>query len=185
MRQPPCESFAFAGRDDAGTIRADEPRAFAFHRALHLHHVVDRNAFGDGDDQIESGIHAFENRVGREGRRNENRGSRRAGLFHGFGDGVEDGNFSAVLKELPAFAGRDAGDDLRAVINRELRVPRAEAAGDALDENFGVGFNENGHGCRIPSTASRRVRRRSWWVSSRARLRKTSAPRHVGDRRNN
>ena len=28
---------------------------------------------------------------------------------------------------------------------RELRVPRAEAAGDALDENFGVGFNENGH----------------------------------------
>jgi hypothetical protein len=24
-----------------------------------------------------------------------------------------------------------------------LRVPRAEAASDALDEDFGVGFNEN------------------------------------------
>jgi hypothetical protein len=24
-------------------------------------------------------------------------------------------------------------------------VLRAKAAGDALDENFGVGFNENGH----------------------------------------
>ena len=28
---------------------------------------------------------------------------------------------------------------------RELRVPRAEAAGDALDEDFGVGFDEDGH----------------------------------------
>jgi hypothetical protein len=26
-----------------------------------------------------------------------------------------------------------------------LGMPRAEAAGDALDENFGVGFNEDGH----------------------------------------
>ena len=45
----------------------------AFHRALHLDHVVDRNAFGDGDDEIESGIHAFENGVGGEGRRDEDR----------------------------------------------------------------------------------------------------------------
>jgi hypothetical protein len=50
-----------------------------------------------------------------------------------------------VLKKLAAFAGRDAGDDLRAVINRELRVFRAEAASDALDENFGIGFDEDGH----------------------------------------
>src|SRR5208283_1892221 len=54
--------------------------------------------------------------------------------------------FAGVLKELAAFTGGDAGDNLRAVINRELRVFRAKAAGDALNEDFGVGFNENGHG---------------------------------------
>ena len=100
-----------------------------------------------------SGIHAFENGVRGKGRRNKNRGGRRAGLFHRFGHGVENGNFfAAVLEELPALAGRDAGDDLRAVINRELRVLRAEAAGDALDENFGVGFDENGHGNNLRFT---------------------------------
>jgi hypothetical protein len=26
-----------------------------------------------------------------------------------------------------------------------LGMSRAEAAGDALDENFGIGFNEDGH----------------------------------------
>ena len=81
-------------------------------------------------------------RIGGEGWGNEHRAGGRAGLFHGFGHGVEDGNLlAAMFKELSAFAGCDAGDDLRAVINRELRVLRAEAAGDALDENFGVGFD--------------------------------------------
>ena len=78
--------------------------------------------------------------------RHKNCGGRRAGLFHCFGDGVENRNaLSAVFKDLAAFAGRDAGNNLRAVINRELRVFRAKTAGDALDEDLGVGFNENGH----------------------------------------
>ena len=49
--------------------------------------------------------------------------------------------FAAVFEELAALAGRDAGDDLRAVIDRKLRVPRTKTAGDALDENFRVGFD--------------------------------------------
>ena len=53
--------------------------------------------------------------------------------------------FAAVLKKLSAFAGRDPGDDLRAVIHRELRVFGAKTAGDALDKDFGVGCDENGH----------------------------------------
>ena len=116
--------LAFAGRDDAGTIRADEPRLeVALHRAFHPHHVAHRNAFGDGDDQFQSGVRAFENRIGGERRRHKHRAGGRAGLFDGFGDGVENRNlFPAVLKNLTAFAGGDAGDDLRAVINRELRV---------------------------------------------------------------
>ena len=50
-----------------------------------------------------------------------------------------------MLEELAAFAGRDAGDDIGTVINRELRMFGAKAAGDALDEDLGIGFNENGH----------------------------------------
>ena len=50
-----------------------------------------------------------------------------------------------VLEELAAFAGCDTGDDVRTVIDRKLRVLGAEAAGDALNEDFGIGFNEYGH----------------------------------------
>ena len=57
-----------------------------------------------------------------------------------------DNSLSVVLEKLSAFTGRDTGDDLCAVIHRELRVLRAEAAGDALDEDLGVGFDETGHG---------------------------------------
>ncbi len=50
------------------------------------------------------------------------------------------------LEQLPAFAGRDAGDDLGAVGEAKLGVPRAEAAGDALDQDAGLGGDEDGHG---------------------------------------
>ena len=99
------------------------------------------------DDNFKSGVRAFKNRVGGKRRRDKHRASHRAGLFHRFGNGVKNGNFfAAVLEKLPAFAGRDTGDDLRAIVNRKLRVFRAKAAGDALNENLGVGFDENGHG---------------------------------------
>ena len=55
----------------------------------------------------------------------------------------------AVLEELAALAGRDAGDDLGAVVERERGVAGAEVAGDALDENLGFGSDENGHGERL------------------------------------
>ena len=105
--------LAFAGSHDAGAIRPDEPRpSVALHRAFHADHVAHGNAFRDGDDQFESGVRAFENRIGGEGRGNENRAGRRAGLLHGVGNGVKDRNlFAAVLEKLSAFAGRDAGDD--------------------------------------------------------------------------
>ena len=92
--------LAFAGRDDAGTIRPDEPRlGVALQRAFHSHHVAHRNAFGDGDDQFEAGVRAFENRVGGEGRGNEDGASGRAGLFHGLQHGVEDRHLPAGVIE--------------------------------------------------------------------------------------
>ena len=49
---------------------------------------------------------------------------------------------------LAALAGGDAGDDLRAVGEAELGVPRAEAAGDALDQDPGLGSDQDGHRMR-------------------------------------
>ena len=114
-----------------------------FHGAFHFDHVVDGNAFGDADDQIEAGIDAFQNGVGGKRRRNEDGRSGGAGLLHGLGDGIEDRDF--VFEELAALAGRDAGDDLRAVGEAQLGVAGAEAAGDALNENFGFGSDEDRH----------------------------------------
>ena len=140
--------FPFARRDDSGTIRTDEARpSVALQGALHLDHVAHGNAFGDGHHECQPGIRAFQDGVGGKGWRHKDGGSRRAGLFHRFSHGVEDGDFdAAMLKALTALAGGDAGDDLGAVIQRELRVPGAKAAGDALDQDFRVGLDKDGHG---------------------------------------
>src|SRR5438552_1594814 len=62
--------LAFARGHDAGAIRTNEPCLAPLHGALHLDHVIHRNAFGDADDKIESGIDGFQNRVASEGRGN-------------------------------------------------------------------------------------------------------------------
>ena len=56
------------------------------------------------------------------------------------------GTLCCVFEELAALAGRDAGDDLRAVVERSWAWRAPKRAGDALDENLGFGSDENGHG---------------------------------------
>ena len=104
---------------DARAVRTDEARATAGHGALGADHVTDRDAFRDGHGEVEVGVEAFEDGVGREGRGDEDRGDRGAGLLGGFGDGVEDRDLLAgVFEDLAALARGDAGDDLRAVVER-------------------------------------------------------------------
>ena len=67
-------------------------------------------------------------------------------MFDGFGDGIKNRHLVAgVFKKLSAFAGGDAGDDLGAVVEGELGVLGSEASGDALHQNFCVGFDEYRH----------------------------------------
>lgn len=62
-------------------------------------------------------------------------------------DRVKNGNRLAVVGEhLPALAGSDAGHHLGAVIEGKLRVPGAESARDALDQDLGLRCDENSHG---------------------------------------
>ena len=138
---------AAARGDDARAIGADQTRCPALQGLLDFHHVVDGDAFGDANDQGQPGIGRFENGVGGEGRRDEDGGDRRAGFARSGVDRVKDRHFFAgMFKGLAPFARSDAGDHLCAVIKGELCVPRAKTAGDALHEDLGVWFNEDGHG---------------------------------------
>ena len=135
------------GSNDSGTIGADQAGFGSRHCASHANHVFDRDALGDADGQIEAGINAFKDGIGRKWRRHEYSGDRGARSRGSFGHGVEDRDlFARVFKDLATFARGDAGDDLGAVVNGELGMSAAEGAGDALDHDFGFGRDKNAHG---------------------------------------
>ena len=75
----------------------------------HFEHVVDRDAFGDADDEFDAGVGSFEDRVRGERRRHEDDADVRAGFFARFADAVEN---RETLDGLAALAGRDAADDV-------------------------------------------------------------------------
>src|SRR5260370_32784830 len=58
-------NFAFAWRDDAGAVLADEARFLEVHDGGDAHHVERGDAFGNTDDQRELGIGSFQDCVGR------------------------------------------------------------------------------------------------------------------------
>ena len=92
-----------------GPIRRD---LRAFQRALDLHHVQHRDAFGDADDQLHLGVDRLKDGVGGKGRRH---------IDHrciGPGDGarlVDRVEHRQVKVAAAALAGRDAADHLGAI----------------------------------------------------------------------
>jgi hypothetical protein len=84
------------------------------------------------DDEIQARIDALQNGIGCKGRRHKNHGDGCASLRRCVSDGIEDRHL--IREALTAFAWRHACRDLRAVVEAELRVACAEAAGDTLDE---------------------------------------------------
>jgi hypothetical protein len=70
-----------------------------------------------------------------------------AGGRHRFLDGVEH---RQAEMGAPALAGRDAADDVGAVIQHLLGVEGALVAGDALDDDRGGLVDEDAHGAVSP-----------------------------------
>ena len=134
--------LAFARRHDAGAIRADQGRLRALQRALDPHHVEDRNALGDADDERRLGVDRFADRVRRAGRRHIDHARVGAGFLPRFGDRVED---RQAEMDRAALAGRHAAHELGPVGHRLLGMERAVLAGEALGDDLGVGVDENGH----------------------------------------
>src|SRR6266850_1394661 len=134
--------FAFAGRNDAGAVRADEARFLEVDDGGDAHHVDGGDALGDANDQREFGVSGFQNGVGGVGWGNENYGSVCSRGFRGVGDGVED----RALKVLGAtFARSDTANHVRAVFDHLLCVEGAFATGEALDDETRFFVNQNAH----------------------------------------
>jgi len=59
--------FAFAGRDDAGAVGADQRCVALANELIDADHVEDGHAFGNGAYYLDAGIERFEDGVSREG----------------------------------------------------------------------------------------------------------------------
>ena len=84
---------------------------------VHAHHIEHRHAFGNGDDNFAAGIRRLQNRIARKRGRHENHRGVGTFLLHGLVHGVEHRH---AQRGLPAFPGRHAGNQLRAVLHAIL-----------------------------------------------------------------
>ena len=134
--------LAGAGRHHAGAIRPDQAAFGPRQRALDLHHVQNRDAFGDAHDQRHFGVDRFKDAVGRKGRGNIDHAGVGLCRVPGLVDRVED---RQVQMRGAALAGGHAADHPGAVGDGLFRVERALAAGKALADQLGVFVDEYGH----------------------------------------
>src|SRR5271163_4346310 len=122
---------AFAGRDDAGAVGADEPRFVEVDRGSGANHVNHRDAFRDADDERNFSVGGFENRVGSVWRRNENYGSVGARGLYSFLNGIEHRTFQVLG---PTFAWGYATNDICPVFNHLLRMKSSFASRETLHD---------------------------------------------------
>jgi hypothetical protein len=96
----------------------------------------------DHDHRVNACVIRLERCVGREASRHEDHRCVRAGIFHGFPDGVED---RRALVVGAAFARRYAGYEVGAVFLVSAGVEGAFAAGQPLHHQLGVLVDDDRH----------------------------------------
>src|SRR5690606_17628803 len=134
--------LALFGRDHAGAVRPDEARPGACQRALHPHHVQDRDAFGYADDQRHFRVDRLEDRIRGASRRHVDDGGVHPHLLDRFEHGIEN---REVQMGAPALSGRDAADHLGAVGDRLLGMEGALIAGESLADDPRLAADEHRH----------------------------------------
>src|SRR6516165_3052698 len=134
--------LALVRGDDTRAIRPDQAGPAAREAALDAHHVEDRDALGNADDQWDPGIGRLEDRIGREGRRHVDSRRIAAGRGAGLVHGVED---RQIEMSGAAFARRHTADHPRAVGDRLLGVEATLGAGHPLANDFGRSVDEDRH----------------------------------------
>src|SRR6266508_6592171 len=132
-----------AGRDDPWAVGPDQGDALGPDVDVGAGHVQDRDVLGDEDDGGDAGVDRLVEGVDREAGGHEDQRGVGAGLGHRGGHGVEDGD---ALDVLAGLAGGDAGNQVGAVLPVAQRVEAALAPGQPLDDQAGLGVDEDGHG---------------------------------------
>jgi hypothetical protein len=132
--------FAFARTDDAGTVWTDKSGRFSVQIFPDLHHIQSGNTFGYANNHRDTRVGSFHDRIGCKCRRHVNYRRVRACLFHGISDGVEYGN---ALVSSSTFAGRNATNDIRSILNHLLSMKRTLFARESLDDKARILINEN------------------------------------------
>src|ERR1051325_5903148 len=134
--------LALIGCDHTRAVGTDQPRRLVRHHALHAHHVGDRNAFGDANDERHAGVDRLQDRVGGKRRRHVDNRSVGVGGSHRLLNRIEDRD---AFEIRAALAGRHAGHHLRAVLLARMRVKLSGRAGDTLGEDPRVLVDEDAH----------------------------------------
>ena len=136
--------FAFTGGDDARAIRPDQDAVWFFlQKCFDLDHVENGNAFGDGDDDGNPRVGGFHDRVGGERWGYENHRRICPGSGNGLADRIE--NRQSIRIFLAPFAGGNATDYFRAILEAIFRVKRTGFTGDALTEDSRGLIDQNAH----------------------------------------
>jgi hypothetical protein len=98
--------LALVRRDHARAVRADQARGAALQVALGAHHVLDRDALGDADDEGDARLGRLHDRVGGARRRHVDDAGVGAGGGHGLAHGVEDRQVDRVAIRAAGHAAR-------------------------------------------------------------------------------
>src|SRR5262249_21342848 len=132
--------------DYAGTVGPDELHTVlclvAPHVALHLDHVLGRNAVGDGNAQADTGIGRLHDGVSGERWRHEDDAGGCASVANGVANRIED---RQAKVGGAALAGCHTAHDPRAVIHHLLGMKAADLARDTLDNDAGIGVKKHAH----------------------------------------
>src|SRR5436309_6165670 len=134
--------LALSWSDDPRAIGANEPGAPSLQKLLDANHVQSWNTLGDTHHQGHLGVGGLHDRVGSEGRRDEDHRRVGARLRHRFGDCVEDHD---ALVGGSAFSRCHPGHHLRAVDRALLGVKGTFSSGDSLHQEAGIAIHKDAH----------------------------------------
>lgn len=115
---------------------------------VYAHHILYRDVLCDRDHKRKPRIDCLQRPAHHMHGWDENDGSIRACRFCRFAHRIEYRDAEYVL---PAFARRDAGDDIRAVFQHLLRMERSFPSGNSLYDQTCVLINQYAHFCPPPS----------------------------------
>jgi hypothetical protein len=128
--------------DNARTVRPDQPTVAPLQVLLRHHHILNRNPFGDANDDFYSRIGRFHNGIRGKCRRDKDDGHVSPGFLHRIAYRIE----YRLTQVIPsALSGSDATDHIGAVFNHLGGVKCSFGAGKSLHDHFRILVNQDAH----------------------------------------